>query len=142
MTANAKDVAEYLLSLINTNFGDTISNLKLQKLLYYCQGYSLALFDKPLFNEKIYAWTYGPVVKVIYNEYKNYGAKSLEPILNYKGKLTQNQRRLVSKIYEQYGQFSAGKLVEMTHNEAPWKNTSKDKEITQKKLKEFFSAKI
>lgn len=49
----ALNVAKYLLSLVNQDNGDTISNLKLQKLLYYVQGYYLAYFNKPLFNEKI-----------------------------------------------------------------------------------------
>lgn len=142
MNKTAKDVAQFLLSLIDTNVGDTVSNLKLQKLLYYCQGYYLALYNKPLFEDKIYAWDYGPVVRTVYDEYKFYGSSAIVPVMNYCGKLTKAQRALVLKVYEQYGQFSAGKLVDMTHNEAPWKTTKKNTEITLDKLKNFFYDKI
>ena len=142
MNKSAKDVAQFLLSLIDINVGDTVSNLKLQKLLYYCQGYYLALYNKTLFEDKIYAWDYGPVVKTVYDTYKDFGSLALEPVANYAGKLTKSQKELILKVYEQYGQFSAGKLVEMTHSEFPWKTTPKNKEITIEKLKKFFDEKI
>ncbi len=142
MNKSAKDVANFLLSLIDTNVGDTVSNLKLQKLLYYCQGYYLALYNKPLFEDKIFAWDYGPVVKTVYDEYKFYGSSAIVPVLNYSGNLTKCQKELVAKIYEQYGQFSAGKLVDMTHSESPWKSTKKNSEITIEKLRMFFNEKI
>lgn len=64
----ALDVAKYFLFLArNREAGDTISNLKIQKMLYYAQGYSLALFNKPLFDDRIEAWKHGPVVKKYMN---------------------------------------------------------------------------
>jgi len=60
--ANAEDVADYIRFIIDENLGDNLSNLKLQKLLYYCQGYFLAFNGEPLFKEEIAAWTCGPVV--------------------------------------------------------------------------------
>lgn len=51
------DIADYFLSLCDDDNGDLISNLKIQKLVYYAQGFSLAINDKPLFEEKIQAWS-------------------------------------------------------------------------------------
>ena len=61
MTYAANDIARYILTLSTPEVGDIISNLKLQKLLYYVQGFHLAIENEPLFMEDIQAWQYGPV---------------------------------------------------------------------------------
>ena len=65
------DAAKYFLAQVSEDAGDLISNLKLQKLLYYAQGFHLALYDQPLFPEAIEAWTHGPVVPDLYRHYKS-----------------------------------------------------------------------
>ena len=79
----AHDVAKYFVSLVDEEAGDSISNLKLQKLLYYAQGAHLALRDEPLFGEPIEAWTHGPVVPSVYRQYKQHGGEPIpvEPII-------------------------------------------------------------
>ena len=57
--------------------GENISNLKLQKLLYYAQGSFLAVTDKPLFEDNIVAWCHGPVVESVYHEYKSNGSNGI-----------------------------------------------------------------
>ena len=64
--------AKYFLAQASEDAGDLISNLKLQKLVYYAQGFHLALYDEPLFLEAIEAWTHGPVVPDLYRHYKKY----------------------------------------------------------------------
>ena len=64
-----RDVAEYFLALANET-GGTITNLKLQKLVYYAQAWHLANFDKPLFDAKFEAWVHGPVIPGLYEEYR------------------------------------------------------------------------
>lgn len=59
----AKDVANYFLAQVDEECGDSISNLKLQKLLYYTQGFHLAMTGKLLFDEPIVNWQHGPVVE-------------------------------------------------------------------------------
>ena len=58
-TLTCLDVAEYFLSKSEVDAGDVITNLKLQKLVYYAQGFSLAINNRPLFNEQIRAWQHG-----------------------------------------------------------------------------------
>ena len=67
---SAFNVADYFLVQQDEDAGDLISNMKLQKLLYYAQGYFLAIANEPLFHERIYAWTHGPVVPKVYHKYK------------------------------------------------------------------------
>ena len=107
------DVAKYFLSLCNDEeSGDLISNLKIQKLVYYAQGFSLAINNKPLFKEKIQAWTHGPVVPQLYNKYKDYGSGAL-PTTNLDidfDKFSDEDKELLDDVYDVYGQFSAWKL--------------------------------
>lgn len=80
---NAYDVADFFLSPFEEEDGEQISNLKLQKLLYYAQGYALAILNRPLFAENIEHWQHGPVVPCIYRTYKNTAAAHcLRPISN------------------------------------------------------------
>ena len=72
------DVANYFLALVDEDAGDTISNMKLQKLVYYAQGFYLALYGKPLFPERIEAWDQGPVIPELYRRFEKFGAKAIE----------------------------------------------------------------
>jgi uncharacterized phage-associated protein len=67
------DIARYFLAQIDEEAGDLISNMKLQKLVYYAQGVNIALHNRPLFPESLEAWTYGPVVPELFHTYKRYG---------------------------------------------------------------------
>lgn len=139
---HAKDIAEWFLNKNNyvSNITDTegITNMKLQKLLYYSQGHYLKKFNKPLFPEKIFAWQHGPVVKEIYHKYKEKGSRCIEFEGNPNLKLPTKIENFLENIYDQYGQYSAWKLREMTHSEDPWKNTDINNEIDISVLKEFF----
>lgn len=137
----AVKVSEAFLSISKPECGDVITNLKLQKLLYYIQGFHLAIENKRLFNEDIYAWQYGPVVPDIYHKYKDNGAEVITAITAFdfkKEKFTKFQIELIEEVYSVYGQFSALKLMNMTHEEAPWKTTKIGELITDKKLTSFF----
>ena len=135
----AEHVADYLLSLSKPEVGDIISHLKLQKLVYYCQGFHLAAFNEPLFNEKIYAWAHGPVVRSLWHKYKDKGSSSLEvPPRSCKSYFSKKQQKLMQEVYDFFGQYSAWKLRNMTHSEPPWKKTSKDEVITHVHLKKYF----
>ena len=135
---SAQSIAQYFLSLVDEDAGDSISNLKLQKLLYYAQGFYLVLYDRPLFPEAIKAWEHGPVVPQIYHEYKERGAGAIPvetvDLENYSSEV----QELLGEVYSVYGQFSASKLRDMTHQEPPWKNTPQNGVISHKLMKEFF----
>ena len=141
---NVLEIAKKILAKTDIEVGDTISNLKLQKLLYYMQGYHLAFFDTPLFCDEIVAWQYGPVVPEVYDFYENYGRGAL-PIPENKSDvitLREEQEKLFDSVYKEYNQFSATALVEMTHNERPWATTPLKEIISKDKLKTFFKTMI
>ena len=68
--ANVFDVADFFIQIANQSEDDQMTNLKLNKLLYYAQGVYLARTGRPLFDENIEAWTFGPVIPNIYRKYK------------------------------------------------------------------------
>ena len=118
-------VADYFLNKAcnEEDGGELISNLKLQKLIYYAQGFHLAMFDKPLFEERLEAWNHGPVCPELYNDKKKYKQGGIEPNANFDASVfTNSQKELLDEIYEVYGQFSAWKLRNLTHEEEPWRN--------------------
>ncbi|OAV73687.1 putative phage-associated protein [Bacteroidales bacterium Barb6] len=136
---SASETAKVIIRLTDPDVGDIISNLKLQKLLYYVQGFHLAVFDKPLFKEDIVAWEYGPVVREVYDEYKGYGKGAIPfPDKNFEDTLAQEQFDLMVDVYHVYGQYTAVRLMELTHEELPWINTKKNEVISPKLMKSYF----
>lgn len=132
------DVADYFLSLTDEEAGDLISNLKLQKLVYYAQGFNLALYGKPLFNETIEAWEHGPVVPELYHKYKEYGSCTIPTPKDIDfDKFDKKTRELLDEVYEVYGQYSAWKLRNLSHNEPPYED-AKLGVISHKSMKEYF----
>lgn len=145
----ALEVAKYFLFLARSkNAGDTLSNLKLQKMLYYAQGYFLALHHKPLFDEKIEAWEHGPVVREVYNAFKKYSSNSIpfSEIDDFTtGFISENKEALdlLPFIFNKYGSLGAWILRDKTHNETPWKNAYSlylNNEISQSSLEEYFTS--
>ena len=118
------DVANWFLVHQDRTAGDTISNLKLQKLCYYAQGFSLALIGEPMFAEPIEAWQHGPVIPQLYRKYKTYDVASIPapvtPIDAIDAQFTEDQLEVLKSVSEVYGQFSAWKLRDITHQEPPW----------------------
>jgi uncharacterized phage-associated protein len=134
----AHDVAKYFVSLVDEDAGDSISNLKVQKLLYYAQGFHLAVYGKPLFSEAIKAWAHGPVVPQVYHIYKDCGYRPI-PVERVKLEAyTAEVRELLDEVWAVYGQFTATKLESMTHNEPPWMNTPQSEAISHEAMTQFF----
>jgi len=145
MTYKALDIANKILArATNNEYEDLISNMKLQKLLYYQQGFHLAYFGTPLFDEEIEAWMYGPVVPSVYTYFRENGNKGIE-YNNEVVELTGNKEEaLFNEVYKIYGGYSALGLMEMTHSESPWKSTNvgNGNIISKDKLRVFFKKRL
>lgn len=122
----AEDIADYFINLANHHVIDEngategITNLKLQKILYFAQAAHLAVHQKPLFKEEIEAWKFGPVVPSVYKKYKQYTNKAIpnpKAIPDFDEQLI----NFLNSIWEIYGKYSAAELVDITHNHKPWK---------------------
>lgn len=141
MAYKALDIANKIISKTDLEHGDTISNLKLQKMMYYQQGFHLAYFGTPLFDEDIVAWQYGPVVPSVYKEYKSFESNSIST--SKEGiSLSDDEEELFNNVYEEYNQFSAVALMKMTHEETPWKTTEINSVISRDKMAAYFKTQI
>ena len=141
MAYKALDIANKIVSKTDLEHGDTISNLKLQKMMYYQQGFHLAYFGTPLFDEDIVAWQYGLVVPSVYKEYKSFESNSIST--SKEGiSLSDDEEELFNNVYEEYNQFSAVALMKMTHEESPWKTTEINSVISRDKMMSFFKTQI
>jgi len=114
---SALDVASYILEKLSCN--EPITAWKLQKLVYYCQAWSLVWDEKPLFKEKILAWANGPVVKELYDEHKG-KFYVMKLIKGDSSKLSKNQKDTIDQVLGAYGNKSAQWLSDLTHLEEPW----------------------
>jgi len=139
----AGKVAKYFLSKVEEDVGDGISNLKLQKLVYYAQAYHLAMYDEPLFAEQVEAWEHGPVVPELYREYKNCGSGNIPAPVDFDPEdYDQQSRDLMDEVYDVFGQYSAWKLRNLTHAERPWSEAYEDgsrgRVITHGAMRDFY----
>lgn len=133
-----------------------ISVLKLVKLCYIAQGFSLAILDRPIFNDdKIEAWKYGPVVPSIYHEFKHFKKENITtkskfvtftedfefieetPVLT-----DENDKKIVQIVWNMYGELSANRLVDLTHKSGtPWGVTyvaGQNNQISNSLIKEYY----
>ena len=143
--ANVFDVASFFIEIANANEDDYISNLKLQKLLYFAQGWNLALNDKKLFEDKIEAWKYGPVVSSIYYAYNENKSNPIYKVKNgdYTN-LSAEDIELLSTVQREYGKYSGNYLVALTHEEdTPWRKSIKNNNcyIDENDIKNYFKEK-
>lgn len=147
--ANCFDVAQFFLQKCHEH-SNSISNLKLLKLVYYAQGIHLAGTGDALFEEKIHAWEHGPVVAPIYHEYKSFGSGSIPPVIAFNAESIFSHDELVTLecVFEAHGDSGAWPLRQQTHKESPWlqhvlpNGAADNKEITTAEIKEFFKMKI
>ena len=120
--------------------------MKLQKLVYYGQAWSLGLRDKRLFDDEAQAWAYGPVVRTLFLQHRGKYAVTEMPQGD-ATRLSPDERRLLSAVVSHYGALSGEELSDMTHAEAPWKAARSDvpagerssSVITHSAMKRFYS---
>lgn len=105
---------------------EQMTNMKVQKLLYYAQSLHLALFDEPLFGDEIQAWRYGPVCPPAYRFYSQFEAEQLPmPDEHSFAQITDDRKELLEEVWDYFGQHHAYHLSGMTHVEFPWKKARK-----------------
>lgn len=151
---NNAEVREHEVTNDDYEVYEGITHLKLQKLLYYAQGICLALYNKPLFEEKIEAWQHGPVVREVYGIYSVYKRdtiniemdKEKERIIN---ELENNKEtcEVLNLTYNNFAIYTAWQLRQMTHlDDTPWDITQREKglgkEIDNKLIEEYFKKEI
>ncbi|MCI9531489.1 MAG: DUF4065 domain-containing protein [Lachnospiraceae bacterium] len=160
MGYNVLDICHHVINYSNENdYG--ISNLKLQKVLYFIQAYFLTnkKDGTPCFDEKIEAWDFGPVVPEAYHEYKQYGSGDIPAIKSYilfdeddiwglervdfnDDIVLDGDKALINKVIDKFSEYSATDLVSLTHKQSPWLDAYvpyQNNEITIEAIREYFN---
>jgi uncharacterized phage-associated protein len=140
--ADALDVAAYILSKLGP-----MAAMKLQKLVYYSQAWSLVWDERPLFPNRIEAWANGPVIRDLYELHR--GQFQVVKLAKGDGSaLSASERETVDAVLEFYGGKESQWLSDLTHREDPWKNArvglapgaAGDAEITLAALAEYYGS--
>ena len=141
--ASVFDVAAYILAKKGP-----MTAMKLQKLVYYSQAWSLVIDDAPLFRNRIEAWANGPVVPTLYREHKGKFKVSSGEIAGNKADLTATQRKTVNAVLKHYGSKTSQWLSDLTHAERPWREAREGlppgerghEEITRAAMAEYYGS--
>ncbi|MGL4362203.1 MAG: Panacea domain-containing protein [Cellulosilyticaceae bacterium] len=152
----ALDISRYVINYYN-NIDVEISNLKLQKVLYFVQGNFYKKFKKPCFIEDMLAWRYGPVIPIVYAEFKQFGANNISKVENileydiekkqyivreYSENLIEDiDRKLINDVLELCKEYSPVALYQITHKQKPWLESYKNgynSVINKELIKDFF----
>lgn len=137
---DVRDVANFTLDFADQR-GMPISNLSLQKLLYFVHGWFFSLYDRPLIKNKFEAWQYGPVQRVIFDQFKTckdapirgvratYIDPSTGEAVYREPHIDPEHASVIESVLEKYEQFTAGQLVTESHVEdGPWEYVWKQAE--------------
>lgn len=147
----AATVANYLINK-SSKEGSPLTNKRLQKLLYYVQAWNLAINNNPLFEDKIEAWIHGPVIRSIYEEYREFVANPINKtsITSTELNLDETTTKFIDRIVKAYSVYDTPTLEYMTHAEAPWQvarkgleaNESSSNEITHESMRTYYSSRL
>ncbi len=121
--ASAEAVARYFLWLAASESEDEpVTHMRLQKLMYFAQGWALGTRGARLFDSAIEAWVHGPVVRDVYPKFADYrGSVIPSSEAAESPELTPADKQLVRWVWDAYGKYAAWRLREMSHREPPWR---------------------
>lgn len=119
--------------------------LKLQKLLYLAQGYSYAFYDRPLFKEDLEGWVHGPVVRNVYDMFKNYQYNSINTNFEVK-ELDDEAKDVINYVIKNFGKYDVKYLEKISHEQEPWilsregldPDERSDKTISKESIANYF----
>ena len=141
---DAKTIANYMIYIMVDAFDD-LTNMKINKLLYYAQGYYLKKFGRPLFDDRIEAWDHGPVVPAVYRAYKGYGDRPIKDYdLDSVSQVSPEAEDVLYGVARKYGNYTASALRNKTHAiGSPWDQVYRPNvagiEIPLSVIRDFFS---
>lgn len=147
-TIRGIDVANFFIDIINSDEEGSVTNLQLNKIVFFAQAWSLVLKNKPLFDEDFRAWDYGPVLPSIYHKFKDYGKQYIARVSDniFEDVFDNETIDFLLDVYREYSKYSATELVNLTHvkggvwDQIRSKNKKKRNEIIPKDLiKEYYS---
>ena len=138
------NVARYILE----HQEGCMSTMKLQKLVYYAQAWSLVWDEKPLFNSPIEAWANGPIIPDLYNQHRGLFTATINTFPEDSEKLTEDEKETIDVVLGAYGHLNGQQLSDLSHSERPWREARKGVEdgasstnkVSKETMQEFYSA--
>lgn len=135
-------IARYIISR-EAECNRSVSNLRLQKLLYFVQAYFFLSLDEPCFDNRIEAWDFGPVVPAVYHKYKRFGSMIIQENEEYPvGNIDEEDCQRIDEMLDACADKTTRELVNITHHQTPWKRAYKNlfsNEITQESIRNMFA---
>lgn len=126
-----REVANYILELARSG-SEPVSQMKMYKIVFFCHGWYLATYDKPLISEEFEAWEFGPVSRILRDQFKSWGENNINQpaekliletgeLIPYPVNLLESDKNFISAIFRSYSHLSAFDLSDMTHEKgSPW----------------------
>ena len=138
------NVARYILE----RKGGHMSTMKLQKLVYYTQAWSLVWDEKPLFDSRIEAWANGPIIPDLYDQHRGLFTATIDTFPEDSEKLTEDEKETIDVVLGAYGHLNGQQLSDLSHSERPWREARKGvedgasstNEVSKEVMQEFYSA--
>ncbi|MGL4848518.1 MAG: Panacea domain-containing protein [Clostridium sp.] len=151
---DALEVSMYIIKYADKK-GKALTNIKLQKILYYIQVNFLVQKGQPCIKDKFMRWEYGPVIESVYYEFRRYGKNEIPKthksysvkynIMKFEKVEIQEEKdliykyeNLINKVIDKYIDMDAFQLVKKTHDEDPWKITDENKEISHHEIRKYY----
>ena len=138
---DALDVAEYVIHYEHSQ-DRSISNLRLQKLLYFVQAQFWVTHNRACFSDAMQAWKFGPVIPVVYRKYMFYGSLDFpQALVTETDKIDDDDQALIQEALKQCAQYSTSTLIALTHGQQPWKEAyarEGDKTISPDSMQAYF----
>jgi uncharacterized phage-associated protein len=146
LSTNLDTIQKAIIFIHREVFAESPTPMKLQKLCYYVQGYSLAIGNE-LFPEDFQAWQHGPVIPDLYFQYSHLRWGQINEDVS-ENEICNNE--LIRGVVSAYGRFDGAALSTMTHRETPWLSSRGDLNesegcdavIPKESLKDFFKAQL
>lgn len=141
---NPIDVSKYIINYLNEK-SYPVNHLKLQKLLYYIEAWYTVFTGSNLFEEQIEAWQHGPVIRKVWDYFKNKSIlyDNLKISKGFELKASKEQIEIINDVLDEYGDKTGYYLETLTHSEEPWKIARrKNKYIDKNTMKQFYSSRL
>lgn len=142
--AHVNDVARYILENVDSG----VSTMKLQKLVYYAQAWSLVWDERPLFNSRIEAWANGPICRDLYTLHRGEFTANADVLPGDSNRLIADEKDTIDAVLAAYGHLNGQQLSDLSHSERPWQEAREDvadgapstNEVSLEVMQDFYSA--
>jgi uncharacterized phage-associated protein len=129
------------------NEGRELTPLQIQKLVFLAHGWNMSICGQELINESAQAWTYGPVIRSLYDDFKSFGCQPINQMATVfeNGRFSTPVERspeavsLINFVWNRYKELTAGQLSRLTHlPDSPWSQTAKNQMIPNSSIKQYY----